>query len=204
MVHDAKPLSSPPYRASLKTKVLETVEIDKELAAVIVEPVQLKWVVPVLFVPKKDGRLRLCIDYRKVDTMTVEDTYLLPKMDECIDSLSGARYTTAIDAYSGYWQMRIRKQDRHNTAFVCQTGTFLCTRIPFRLTNAPACFQRALGIILTKYKRQMCLVYLEDVIIFSKTFDDLIIHVNENLATLVDGSVTLKFNSYYFFQKKVE
>ena len=109
-----------------------------------------EWAAPVLFVPKKDGKLRFCIDYRKLNSMTVKDTYPLPRMDECIDTLGEAQYFTTLDAYSGYWQMKIRKQDRPKTAFVCHAGTFQFVRMPFGLTNAPACFQRAHDLILTR------------------------------------------------------
>ena len=136
--------------------------------------------------------------------MTLKDTYPLPRMDECIDSLGDAQYFTTLDAYSGYWQMRIRKEDRTKTAFVCHAGTFQCTRIPFGLTNAPACFQRALDLVLTKYKWKTCLVYLDDVIIYCNNLDDHIVHVNETLSTLADAGITLKVNKCHFFQKEVE
>ena len=201
---DAKPFKSPPYRAGPKTRELEKAEIDKQLAAGVIEPAMSEWAAPVLFVPKKDGKLRFCIDYRRLNSMTVKDTYPLPRMDECIDSLGDAQYFTTLDAYSGYWQMRIRKQDRPKTAFVCHAGTFQCTRMPFGLTNAPACFQRALDLVLTKYKWKTCLVYLDDVIIFSKNLDDHIAHVDEILDTLSAAGVTLKVNKCHFFQKEVE
>jgi len=204
LVPDAKPFKSAPYRAGPKTRELERAEIDKQLKAGIIEPAYSEWAAPVLFAPKKDGKLRFCIDYRKLNSMTQKDTYPLPRMDECIDTLGEAEYFTTLDAYSGYWEMKIRPQDRHKTAFVCHAGTFQCTRMPFGLTNAPACFQRALDLILTKYKWKTCLVYLDDVIIFSNNVDDHIKHVDEILQTLADAGITLKINKCFFFQKQVE
>ena len=98
--------------------------------------------------------------------------------------------------------MRVRKQDRYKTAFVCHAGTYQCTRMPFGLTNAPACFQRALDLTLTNFKWRTCLVYIDDVIIFSTNLDDHIKHVDEILTTLAEAGVTLKIKKCFFFQQK--
>lgn len=118
--------------------------------------------------------------------MTVKDTYPLPRMDECIDVIGESQYFARLEAYYGLWQMNIRKQDRDNTAFVCHAGTFQCMRMPFALMNALECFQRALNV-LTRFKWKMCLVYLDEVIIFSNTVDDYISYIDEILTTLTDA-----------------
>ena len=125
-----------------------------------------EWSTPVLFAPKKDGKLRFCIDYRKLNSMTTKDTYPLPRMDEYIVSLGDAQYFTTLDAYSGYWQVRVREEDRHKAAFVCHAGTFQCTRMPFGLTNGPDRFQRSMDQIFTRYKWKTYIVYVYDVIIY--------------------------------------
>ena len=204
LVNGARPFKSPPYRAGPKTRELESFEIKKQLDAGIIEPSQSEWSAPVLFVPKKDGKLRFCIDYRKLNEMTIKDSYPLPRMDECIDSLGEATIFTTLDAYSGYWQMPVRESDRHKTAFVCHAGTYQYTRMPFGLTNAPASFQRALDFILTKYKWKTCLVYLDDVIIYSKSVEDHIRHVDEILECLAAAGVTLKMKKCKFFTTTVE
>ena len=102
---DAKPFKSPPFRAGPKTRELEQFEINKQLNAGVIEPAQSEWAAPVLFVPKKDGRLRFCVDYRKLNEIIVRDSYPLPRMDECIDSLAEAKIFSTLDANSGYWQM---------------------------------------------------------------------------------------------------
>ena len=204
LVPDAKPFKSAPYRAGPKTRELEQAEVDKQLKAGVIEPAMSEWAAPVLFAPKKDGKLRFCIDYRKLNSMTVKDTYPLPRMDECIDSLGESEYFTTLDAFAGYWQINLRKRDRHKTAFVCHAGTYQYKRMPFGLTNAPACFQRALDMILTKYKWKTCLVYIDDVVIYSKNVDDHIKHVDEILRTLAHAGVTLKIKKCHFFQKCVE
>ena len=201
---DAKPFRSAPYRSGPKTRELEEFELKKQLDAGVIEPTVSEWGAPVLFVPKKDGRLRFCVDYRKLNDMTLKDSYPLPRMDDCIDSLGNAKFFTTLDAYSGYWQMNIRKRDRHKTAFVTHSGAYQCIRMPFGLTNAPASFQRALDMILTKFKWKTCLVYLDDIIIFSNTVEEHIQHVDEILDCLKRAGVTLKIKKCKFFTTTVE
>lgn len=130
------------------------------------------------------------MDYHKWNTMMVQDTYALPRIDECIDSLGEAQGFTTFDVYSGYWKMCCRKQYRHKTAFACHAGTFTHTGMPFGLNDAPAYFQRALYITPTMYKLQRCPVYLGDVINFSKSLNHHIICVNEIQLTLANAGLS--------------
>ena len=204
LIPGARSFKSPPYRAGPKTRELEQFEITKQLKADVIEPAYSEWAAPVLFAPKKDGKLRFCIDYRKLNQASVKDSYPLPRMDECIDSLGTAKIFTTLDAYSGYWQVPIRQEDRPKTAFVCHAGTYQYKRMPFGLTNAPATFQRALDMILTKYKWQTCLIYLDDVIIYSKNVEEHIQHVDEILHCLSKAGVTLKIKKCKFFTTTVD
>ncbi len=201
---DARPHKAQPRRSGLKERELTDFEINKQLEANVIEPTSSEWAAPVLFVPKKDGKLRFCIDYRKLNEATVKDSYPIPRMDDCLDSLGEATIFTGLDAYSGYWQMNVAKKDRHKTAFTCHAGTFQCVRMPFGLTNAPATFQRGLDMVLSKYKWKTCLVYLDDVIIYSKTVKDHINHVDEVLTCLREAGITLKISKCSFFSDKIE
>ena len=191
LVPGARPFKSAPYRAGPKTRELEEFEIDKQLKAGVIEPSNSEWAAPVLFAPKKDGRLRFCIDYRRLNTITVKDSYPIPRMDECIDSLGDAKVFTTLDAYSGYWQVAIDEKDRAKTSFVCHSGQYQYVRMPFGLTNAPATFQRALDTILSPFKWKTCLVYIDDKVIFSNNVEEHIRHVNEVFTTLRQAGVTL-------------
>lgn len=112
-------------------------------------------------------------------------------MDDCIESLGDVNIFTTLDVYSGYWQMNVSLEDHHKTAFVFHYGTYQCVRMPFGLTNALTTFQRGSGTILLKVKRKPCLVYIEDVSIFSKTVEEHTHHVDEVLAFLKEVSITL-------------
>ena len=110
-----------------------------------------------------------------------KDTYPLPRMDECLDSLGEAKYFTTLDCNSGYWQIPIAKEDRNKTTFTCHDGTYRFLRMPFGLCNAPATFQRTVDILLSGYRWKTCLVYLDDVIIFSISIEEHLKHVDEVL-----------------------
>ena len=147
--------------------------------AKVIEPAQSEWASPVVMVTKKDGSPRFCVDYRKLNANTIRDAYPIPRMDDCIDSLGGASIFTTLDCNSGYWQIPIMPEDRDKTAFVSHAGAWQFLRMPFGLTNAPATFQRALDILLSGVKWQFCLVYLDDVIIFSKSEEEHLLHVDQ-------------------------
>jgi len=125
-------------------------------------------------------------------------------MDECIDSLGEATIFSTLDCNAGYWQVAIAPEDRKKTAFVCYEGAYQYKRMPFGLTNAPATFQRALDIILSGVKWQSCLIYLDDVIVYSKTEEEHVGHVDRVLRLLRDAGVTLRLPKCRFFRNTVE
>jgi len=158
----------------------------------------------VVIVPKKDGSSRFCVDYRRLNAVTIKDAYPIPRMDDCIDSLGEATIFTTLDCNSGYWQIPVAQEDKDKTAFASHVGSYQFIRMPFGLTNAPATFQRALDILLAGVKWQFCLVYLDDVIIFSKTEEEHIVHVDYILNLLKKAGVSLKFRKSEFFKLSVD
>jgi len=200
---EAKPSRQAPYRAGHKSRELIAEQVRKMRDAGVIEPAQSEWASPVVIVTKKDGSPRFCVDYRKLNAVTIRDSYPLPRMDDCIDSLGDARIFTTLDCNSGYWQIPIAEEDRDKTAFISHAGAWQFKRMPFGLTNAPATFQRALDILLAGVKWQFCLVYLDDVIIFSKEEEEHIRHVDHVLTVLRQAGVTLKLRKSEFFRKSV-
>ena len=122
------------------------------LRAGVIEPSNSEWASPVVLAPKSDGSLRFCVDYRRLNAKTIKDSYPLPRMDECIDSLGEANIFSTLDCNSGYWQVPLAERDRPKSAFICHSGLYQYVRMPFGLTNAPATFQRTLDILLSPYK----------------------------------------------------
>jgi len=168
----ANPVRVPPRQAGPKAREAEAAEVERQLAADVIESTSFEWGFPVVLVPKKDGTLRFCVDYRLLNALSKRDSYPLPRMDECIDCLGEAKVFSTLDCNAGYWQVLIVDGDREKTAFICDKGAYHYKRMPFGLTNAPATFQRALDIILSGVKWQSCLVYLDDVIVYSKTQEE--------------------------------
>ena len=146
---NTRPIHQQPYRAGAESPKVHEDHINLQLAADLIEPDQSEWASPVLLAPKKDGTLRYCIDFRRLNTVTTSDTYPLPRMGDCIDSLVEARFFKTLDAMCGYWQVPIAEGDRDKTTFTSHMGTFRYKRMRFGLRNAPAIFQRALDIVLS-------------------------------------------------------
>eukprot|EP00171_Calliarthron_tuberculosum_P003874 IDg3874t1 len=180
----ARSVFSQPYRAGIESRKVIQQNVDDLLSQDIIQPSKSQFASPVVLAPKSDGSLRFCIGYRRLNAITIKDSYPLPRMDDCLDSLGSADFFTTLDCDSGYWQVRVSESDRHNTAFTSHAGTFQWKQMPFGLCNAPATFQRTLDILLAGFRWKTCLVYLDDVIIFSKNFDEHLQHVEDVLSTL--------------------
>ena len=127
----------------------------------------------VVLVRKTDGSLRFCIDMRVLNSKTRKDCYMLPRFDDVIDSLSGAKFFSKLDHRSGYWQVELEEEDKHKTDFLVGIFRFYeCNRMCFGLTNAPATFQRLMEKCMGELHLKECLIFLDDILIFSKTFEE--------------------------------
>ena len=199
-----KPIRSMPYQQGHAMRDKAASKIRKMLDAGVVEPATSKWVSPIVLVPKKDGSLRLCVDYRRLNAKTVADAYLLPQIEDCPDSLGDAQIFTTLYCNAGYLQVPVAPDDRDKTTFTSYLGTYRYVRMPFRLRNGPATFQQALDIVLSGVRRQTCLIYLDDVIVFSKDAESHLRHVDEVLRLLRRTGVNLKLRKCSFFQPKVD
>jgi len=117
---------------------------------------------------KKDGSIRFCVDYHKLNLLTRKDVYPLPRIDTCLDTLSGAVWYSTFDLRSGFHQVKVNPRDVNKTTFTCHRGTFRFPRMPFGLCNAPATFQHLMDTVLMGLNCEICLAYLDDIIMFSK------------------------------------
>jgi len=148
----ARPVRLAPGLAGHTAQEAETAKVRRQLTADFIEPRLSERGFPVLLVPKKDGTLRLRVDYRLLNVVTKKDSYPLPWMDGCIYSLGEAAHFSTLDCNAGYWPVAITPEDRENTAFVCHEGAYQYMRMPFGLSSAPVTFLRALDIILFTVK----------------------------------------------------
>lgn len=173
---DQQPIFSPPYRLSFaKTRELKT-EIDVLLENDIIEECDSAWASPVVMVPKKDGSVRVCVDYRKLNAATIPDRYPLPRMEDLLHAAKSTKYMTTLDLQSGYYQVEVAVEDRDKTCLITPFGTFRFRRMPFGLRNAPSTFQRLINRFKAGIPNVCVLAYLDDLIICSETFDR---HLND-------------------------
>ncbi len=195
---DARPKSRPPYRLSK----LEEAECVKQLKAYLemghIQPSKSPFGAPVLFVRKKTGQLRLCVDYRALNDQTIKDRFPLPRIDDLLDRLHGATVFSKLDLAQGYHQVKMAPEDVHKTAFTTQFGHYEFRVMPFGLCNAPATFQRLMNSTLSPYNGRFCMVYLYDIIVFSKDAAAHQEHLELVLAKLAEAGLKAQLSKCEF------
>jgi hypothetical protein len=179
-------------------------EIDKLLKAGIIVPSHSPWGSAPVIVDKKNGKLRLCIDYRELNTRTKLDAYPLPNIPEMLESFGGCRYFSTIDLASGYWQVPMAKEDQEKTAFKCKFGLYEFTVMPFGLTNAPATFQRLMDKVLETVKSKFADVYMDDIIVYSQTFQEHLDHLQQVFNLLEKAGLMMGQEKCFFCRKEIE
>ena len=203
LVPGAQPPSLPMYKMS----PLENDELNKQLTDLVdhgfIQPSKSPFGAPVLFVKKKDGTFRMCIDYRGLNKVTIKNGYPLPRVEELFDRLQGAKYFSKIDLRSGYYQLRIADEDVHKTAFRTRYGHYEFLVLPFGLTNAPASFMHLMQRILRPYLDKFAIGFLDDILIYSKTLEEHNKHVRLVLDKLREHQLYAKESKCEFFQTKI-
>ena len=161
------PIRQPYRRQNPEVRRQEQKQLKEMLEEGIVRPSSSPWASPVVMVKKKDGTLRFCVDFRKLNDVTIKDTHPLPRIDDTLEALKGAKYCSTLDLKSGYWQVPIKEEHRSKTAFRTSSGQlYKFNRLPFGLCNAPATFSRLMDNVLSGLSWKVCLYYLDDIIVF--------------------------------------
>lgn len=202
----AKPPYRSPYRLSKKEEAELLEQVKKAVANGWIVPSNSAYGAPVLFVPKKDGGLRMCIDYRPLNSITTKDRYPLPSIEDLIDQLQGAQVFSKLDLASGYHQMEIAPGDQHKTAFITKHGLFEWKVLPFGLANGPSVFMRMMARIFNKHPemRRYVVVYLDDILIYSKNEEEHENHVRSVLQLMREEGLKLKASKCSFKQEALE
>ena len=179
------------------------VQIQGLLDKGFIRPSTSPWGAPILFSKKKDKTLRLCIDYRQLNRVTVKNRYPLSRIDDLFDQWRGAQVYSKIDLRTGYHQWRVKETDIPKTAFRAQYGHFEFTVMPFGLTNAPTTFMYLMHRVFHPYLDQFVVVFVDDILIYSETKEDHKDHLRVILQTLRDHQLYAKFSKCEFWLTEV-
>ncbi|KAL8133603.1 hypothetical protein AgCh_008888 [Apium graveolens] len=199
-----KPVSKAPYRMALAEMKELASQLQELLDKGVIRPSTSPWGAPVLFVKKKDGSMRLCIDYREWNKVTIKNRYPLPRIDDLFDQLKGAKCFSKIDLRLGYHQLKIKEEDIPKTTFRTRYGHYEFLVMPFGLTNAPAAFMDLMNRVFKKYLDKFVVVFIDDILIYSKSEEEHKQHLWIALEILRQEKLYAKFTKCEFWLKEVQ
>jgi hypothetical protein len=203
LIPGAMPVNVRPYRYTPSQKDEIENQVQEMLAKGIIQPSSSPFSSPVLLVKKKDGSWRFCVDYRHLNAITVKNKYPLPIIDELLDELAGVQWFTKLDLRAGYHQIIMHIEDEHKTAFQTHHGHFEFRVIPFGLTSAPATFQSVMNNILSSLLRKCVLVFVDDILIYSRTLEEHLVHLQTVFQILHKHQLKVKKSKCSFAQQKL-
>ncbi|GJP85369.1 hypothetical protein CLOP_g15479 [Closterium sp. NIES-67] len=203
-----EPGSKPTFRAPYRLSPTELADMKKQieylLAEGLIRPSTLPYGAPVLFTPKPDGSLRMCIDYRALNKQTIKNKYPIPRIDDLLDQLQGATVFSKLDLRSGYWQIRMADDSVHKTAFQTRYGSYEYLVMPFGLTNALATFQAEMNHILRPLLDECVVVYLDEILIYSRDMQQHVEHLRRVFEILRREHFYVKLSKSDFALEKVQ
>ena len=197
------PIRQRPYPTSHENKIKIKQHIDKMLDMGIIEPSTSPFSSPVILVKKAGKNDRFCVDYRKLNAVTHKDSYPLPKIQDTLDALHGAVYFSTLDMRSGYWQIELDEESKELTAFTTYAGLFHFNVVPFGITTAPSSFQRLMECILRGLNWEICLIYIDDIIVFSRSFSKHLQDLSEVFNRLLAANIKLRPEKCSFARESV-
>ncbi|KAJ9544262.1 hypothetical protein OSB04_023969 [Centaurea solstitialis] len=203
IIPGAGPVARSPYRLAPSEMQELSNQLQELLDKGFIRPSSSPWGAPVLFVKKKDGSFRMCIDYRELNKITIKNRYPLPRIDDLFDQLQGATYFSKIDLRSGYHQMRVREEDIAKTAFRTRYGHYEFLVMPFGLTNAPAVFMDLMNRVCRPYLDKFVIVFIDDILIYSQSKEDHEQHLRLVLELLKAEKLYAKFSKCEFWIREV-
>ncbi|WVZ70742.1 hypothetical protein U9M48_019385 [Paspalum notatum var. saurae] len=203
LLHGTAPIAKRQYRVAPKEQELIKENIDELLGKGFIRPSSSPWAFPVLFVDKKNGSRRMCVDYRALNDVTIKNKYPLPRIDDLFDQLQGACVFSKIDLRSGYHQMKIRPFNIPKTAFITRFGLYEYTVMSFGLTNAPAYFMNLMNKVFMEYLDKFVVVFIDDILIYSKTEEEHEEHLRLVLQKLRDHKLYAKLSKCEFWLDQV-
>ena len=204
LIEGGEPLYRPIYPLSQNELKALREYLEENLEDERIRPSKSPAGAPILFVPKKVGSLRLCVDYRGLNKVTVKNRYPLPLISEILDRLAGSKFFSKIDVQDAYHRIRIKEGDEWKTAFRTRYGHFEYLVMPFGLTNAPATFQNYIHTALHGILDEFCVAYLDDILIFSKDRNEHTSHITQVLERLKKAQLYAKLSKCMFYQSEVE
>ena len=202
-VGGARPIRQPLRRSSPQQRAETEKQVKELLETGMISPSDSPWASPVVLVAKKDGSKRLCLDFRELNAVTVKDAYPLPRIDDSLDALGGAKYFSALDLAAGYWQVEMEEGAREKSAFSTASGLYAWNVLPFGLCNAPSTFERLMENVLAGLRWETLLVYLDDVIVFGRTIAESIDRLEAVLVRFRNAGLKLKPSKCHLFRKEV-
>ena len=200
---DAAPIKQPPRRVPLAFADKEKEAIEELKAKGVIRESVSPWASPVVLVSKKNGGVRPCVDYRKVNQLVKPDGFPLPRIQDCLDAVAGSQLFSTYDLTSRYFQIPLKEEDIPKSAFVCKYGHYEMTRMPFGLNNAASTFQRTMEMALQGLQWVTCLIYIDDIIVFGKSFDEHMQRIEQVFQRIKSAGLKLKPEKCNMLQKEV-
>lgn len=201
---DVRPIRQRDYRRGPAQEKIIREEVEKMLHNGVIQKSSSPWASPVVLVKKKDGKIRFCVDYRKLNKVTKKDAYPLPRIDDLLDRLGRATIFSSIDLISGYWQILLDEKTKEKSAFVTKEGLYEFLVMPFGLSNAPATFQRLMDQVYSGILWDFVMVYLDDINVYSKDFDSHLVHLEASFKRLEKAGLKMKISKCHFCKEQLE